>query len=77
MALEVPSTLIQNKLYRYILLFLMEKDALTVEKLLKMKVLMITVMEMNVLLEDVLAIEVLMDMNALIVEALMKMDALK
>ena len=28
-------------------------------------------------MEDVLAIEVLMDMNALIVEALMKMEALK
>ena len=39
--------------------------------------LMNTMMEMNVLMEDVLAIEILMDMNALIVEALMKMDALR
>ena len=43
MALEVPSTLIQNMLYRYILLFLMENDALKVEKLMKMEVLMNTV----------------------------------
>ena len=47
MALEVPSTLIQNKLYRYIVLFLMEKDALKVEKLLKIEVLMNTVMGMS------------------------------
>ena len=73
MALEISSTLIQ--LYHYILLFLMEKDALKVEQLLE--VLMNTVMEMNVLMEDVLAMEILMDMNALIVETLMKMDALK
>ena len=35
------------------------------------------VMEINVLMKYVLAMEVLMDMNALIVEVLMKMDALK